>query len=127
MEMNNKKRRQSMILYVIIALAVMFALNQSFNAYQRKRIQEVSYSEFLSKVEAKQVENVELDTSSSRILYTTKDGDKSHNNEHLQEREAASGPLMAHVPCVPHSRLRPPFYSCYQYTRQNRNLNGHVC
>jgi len=81
MEMNNKKRRQSMILYVIIALAVMFALNQSFNAYQRKRIQEVSYSEFLSMVDHDKVRDVELDTGTGTIRFT--DGDEKDEKTNI--------------------------------------------
>ena len=83
MEMNNKKRRQSMILYVIIALAVMFALNQSFNAYQRKRIQEVSYSEFLSMVDHDKVRDVELDTGTGTIRFT--DGDEKDEKTNIYE------------------------------------------
>ena len=75
MEMNNKKRRQSMFLYVIIALAVMLALNQSFNAYQRTRVQEVSYSKFLSMVDQDKVSEVELDTGTGTIRFTASDTD----------------------------------------------------
>ena len=38
MEMNNQKRRRSMFLYAIIAIAVMLAVNQSMTMYQRKQI-----------------------------------------------------------------------------------------
>ncbi|MGI6755595.1 MAG: ATP-dependent zinc metalloprotease FtsH [Atopobiaceae bacterium] len=72
MEMNDKKRRQSMILYVIIALAIMFAINQGANVVQRQQIKEVSYSDFISQVDSDAVSEVELDQSSSTIRYTTK-------------------------------------------------------
>jgi cell division protease FtsH len=55
MEMNNKKRRQSMILYVLIAVAVMFAINQSFVTFQQQKIKQVTYSEFLTMVDTNKV------------------------------------------------------------------------
>ncbi len=70
MEMNNKKRRQSMFLYIIIALAVMFAINQSFNVFQRNQIKEVSYSEFLSMVEHDKVVEAQLNTGNGIIRFT---------------------------------------------------------
>ena len=99
MEMDDNKKRRSMILYVIIGIAIILTANALLRpAIEQQVIQEVDYSEFLSKVEAKQVENVELDTSSSRILYTTKDGDKSQykttlfpNDDELVRKLEASG------------------------------------
>ncbi|MEE0026175.1 MAG: ATP-dependent metallopeptidase FtsH/Yme1/Tma family protein, partial [Atopobiaceae bacterium] len=83
MEMNNKKRRQSMILYVIIALAVMVAVQQSFATFQRKSIKDVSYSEFLTMVEHDKVKEVELNTGTGIIRFT--DGETKDPNTNVYE------------------------------------------
>ena len=76
MDMNNKKRRQSMILYVIIALAVMFAVNQTITSVSHQQIQEVSYSDFLSMVDKDKVKEVNLNTGTATIRFTDgKSGD----------------------------------------------------
>ncbi len=83
MEMNNKKRRQSMFLYVIIALAVMFAVNQSFNTFQSAQIKNVSYSEFLSMVDANKVKEVKLNTGTGKIRFT--DGKQGEEGTQVYE------------------------------------------
>ena len=70
MEMNNKKRRQSMFLYVIIAMAILLAIQQSFMTFQRNSIQNVSYSEFLNMVEQGKVKEVQLNTGTGKIRFT---------------------------------------------------------
>ncbi|MEE8704625.1 MAG: ATP-dependent zinc metalloprotease FtsH [Olsenella sp.] len=72
MEMNDKKRRQSMILYVIIAIAILFAINQGTSVAQRQQVQQVSYSDFITMVDGDKVDEVELDTGDSTIRFTTK-------------------------------------------------------
>ncbi|MDD5799829.1 MAG: ATP-dependent zinc metalloprotease FtsH [Coriobacteriales bacterium] len=72
MDMNDKKRRQSMIIYIIIAIAILFALNQGANVYQQQQIQTVSYSDFLTMVDNDKVDTVELNTSSNTIKFTEK-------------------------------------------------------
>ena len=72
MEMNDKKRRQSMILYVIIAIAILFAINQGSSVVQHQQVQQVSYSDFLTMVDGDKVDEVELDTGDSTIRFTTK-------------------------------------------------------
>ena len=74
MEMNNQRRRRSMFLYVIIALAVMLAVNQSMTMYQRQQVKDVSYSEFLTMVERNQVRTVDLNTGTGKIRFTDGDG-----------------------------------------------------
>ncbi|MDO4536959.1 MAG: ATP-dependent zinc metalloprotease FtsH [Coriobacteriales bacterium] len=76
MEMNNKKRRQSMILYVIIALALMLAINQSLNIFKSQQIKNVTYSEFLSMVEQDKVGEAKLNTGTGTISFTDKAADK---------------------------------------------------
>ena len=70
MEMDNKKRRRSMILYFIIAMAVMFAISQTLTTLSHQQIKEVTYSDFLTMVDRDQVKEVELDTGTSTIRFT---------------------------------------------------------
>jgi len=74
---NNQKRRQSMIIYVIIAICIGIIIN-SFVGPQirRAQIKEATYSEFLSAVDEGAVTKVELDTGSDTIYYTTGEGDE---------------------------------------------------
>ena len=83
MEMNNKKRRQSMFLYVIIAMAILLAIQQSFMTFQRNSIQSVSYSEFLNMVEQDKVKEVQLNTGTGKIRFT--DGDQSNQDTKTYE------------------------------------------
>lgn len=70
MEMNDKKKRQSMILYVIIAIAVAIAVNQIlYPNLQQNQVKDVSYSEFLSMVDNDEVKSVELDSSNSKSRF----------------------------------------------------------
>ena len=72
--MDNKKKRQSMILYVIIAIAAIVALNSVvYPSIERASVQDVSYSEFIDMVDADKVSEVSLDTSAGKITFTTKD------------------------------------------------------
>ncbi|WP_077597811.1 ATP-dependent zinc metalloprotease FtsH [Olsenella urininfantis] len=75
MEMDNKKKRQSMILYLIIAAAAVIALRTFlFPSIMNGQIQETSYSEFLGMVDKKEVKQVKLDTSTGDITFTTGSG-----------------------------------------------------
>ena len=73
---NNQKRRQTMIVYAIIAIAIGIIIN-SFVGPQirRTQIKDASYSEFLTQVDAGEVKKVELDTGSDTIYYTTGEGE----------------------------------------------------
>ena len=72
--MDNKKKRQSMILYVIIAIAAIVALNSVvYPSIERASVQDVTYSEFIDMVDADKVSEVSLDTSTGKITFTTKD------------------------------------------------------
>ena len=83
MEMNNKKRRQSMFLYVIIALVIIIALQQSFTMFQHTSVQQVSYSEFLGMIKDNNVKDVDLNTGTGKIKFT--DGDAKDSNTKTYE------------------------------------------
>ncbi len=71
--MDNKKKRQSMILYVIIAIAGIIALNSVvYPSIERATVKDVSYSEFIDMVDDDQVSEVSLDTGSGKITFTSK-------------------------------------------------------
>ena len=71
--MDNKKKRQSMILYVIIAIAAIVALNSVvYPSIERATVKDVSYSEFIDMVDDDQVDEVSLDTGSGKIAFTSK-------------------------------------------------------
>ena len=72
--MNDKKKRQSMILYVIIAIAAIVALQSVvYPSLERAQVREVSYSEFIDMVDDNKVDEVSLDTGSGKITFTSKD------------------------------------------------------
>ncbi|MEE1373256.1 MAG: ATP-dependent zinc metalloprotease FtsH [Parolsenella sp.] len=72
--MNDKKKRQSMILYVIIAIAAIVALQSVvYPSLERAQVREVSYSEFIDMVDDDEVADVHLDTGSGKITFTSKD------------------------------------------------------
>ena len=72
--MDNKKKRQSMILYVIIAIAAIVALNSVvYPSIERATVKDVSYSEFIDMVDDDKVGEVSLDTGSGKITVTSKD------------------------------------------------------
>ncbi len=72
--MDNKKKRQSMILYVIIAIAAIVALNSVvYPSIERATVKDVSYSEFIDMVDDDKVSEVSLDTGSGKITFTSKD------------------------------------------------------
>ena len=75
MEMNEHKRRQSLILYAIIGIALGIALRTMlYPNIVNARVEEVSYSEFLSMVDSGKVEQVELTTGENQIRFTTGKG-----------------------------------------------------
>ena len=74
--MNDKKKRQSMILYAIIAIAAIVALQSVvYPSLERAQVREVSYSEFIDMVDDNKVDEVSLDTNSGKITFTSKDED----------------------------------------------------
>ncbi|MST72146.1 ATP-dependent zinc metalloprotease FtsH [Olsenella porci] len=78
MDMDNRKRRQSMIIYVIIAIIVAIALRSTlYPSIVSSQVKEVSYTDFLSMVDDDKVSEVNLDTSNSQIRFKLKDQDGS--------------------------------------------------
>ena len=75
MEMNEHKRRQSLIVYAIIGIALGIALRTLlYPNIVNAQVETVSYSKFLSMVDSGEVEQVELTTGESQIKFTTGEG-----------------------------------------------------
>ncbi len=75
MVQNNKNKRQKLILYLIIGLVAAFiARSLLMPTLGETRVEQVSYSEFLQKVERGEVKKVQLDTGTKSMRFTTSDG-----------------------------------------------------
>ncbi|MBP3893410.1 MAG: ATP-dependent metallopeptidase FtsH/Yme1/Tma family protein, partial [Atopobiaceae bacterium] len=75
MDMNEHKRRQSLIVYAIIGIALGIACRiMLYPNIVHSQVKEVSYSQFLSMVDDGQVEQVELTTGDNEIKFTTGEG-----------------------------------------------------
>ena len=75
MDMNDHKRRQSMIVYAIIGLALGIAVRTMlFPNIMNAQVEEVSYSKFLSMVDDGQVNQVELVTGDKEIKFKSGEG-----------------------------------------------------
>ena len=75
MDMNEHKRRQSLIVYAIIGIALGIACRTMlYPNIVHSQVKEVSYSQFLSMVDDGQVEQVELTTGDNEIKFTTGEG-----------------------------------------------------
>ena len=75
MDMNENKRRRSMLLYILIALIAYLAISQALGTSLTARtVQEVSYTEFLNMVDSNQVEKVDLNTGDNTLTFTTGEG-----------------------------------------------------
>ncbi|MFC2647811.1 MAG: ATP-dependent zinc metalloprotease FtsH [Coriobacteriaceae bacterium] len=72
MEDNDKRPRQSVILYLIIAIALLFALNSYIHPAGYQETQSVSYSQFLNMVDDNQVSKAQIDTSNNEITFVGK-------------------------------------------------------
>ncbi len=108
MEMDDKRKRQSMMLYILIGMVV-FAMLHTFvfpNMMQQV-VTDKSYSEFIADVDAGKVEKVDLDRDTTEITYTMKNDKPGHvykttmfpNDDGLVERLQKAGVnFSAHVP-----------------------------
>ena len=75
MEMNEHKRRQSLIVYAILGIALGIAIRTLlYPNIVNAQVEQVSYSRFLSMVDDGQVEQVELTTGENEIRFTTGEG-----------------------------------------------------
>lgn len=74
--MDNKKKRQSMMLYVIIALIV-FAILRAFvyPSVIPNTVKDTDYSTFISMVDEDKVKKVQLNTETGSIVFVTGEGD----------------------------------------------------
>ncbi len=74
--MDNKKKRQSMMLYAIIAVGVGVVLRSVvYPNVVGQSVKEVDYSTFISMVDDNKVEKVQLNTNNDSILFVTGEGD----------------------------------------------------
>ncbi len=74
--MDENKRRRSMLLYILIAVVVYLAISQTmFPALTSSKTQQVSYSEFLTMVDNKEVTQVQKTQGDSTLYFTTGEGD----------------------------------------------------
>ena len=76
MDMNDNKRRRSMLLYILIAIVAYLAISQALGSgLTAQRVQEVSYSQFVDMVEKNEVTAAQTTVGSSEITFTTGEGD----------------------------------------------------
>ena len=103
MNMDENKRRRSMLLYILIAIVVYLAVSQTmYPALQNSQTKEVSYSEFLTMVDKKEVTQVQKTQGDATLYFTTGEGDGQQkcstvifgSGEGLTEKLEASGAQM---------------------------------
>lgn len=76
MDMNENKRRRSMLLYILIAIIAYLAISQALGSgLTAARVQQVTYSEFVSMVEKNEVTQAESIYGNPEITFTTGEGD----------------------------------------------------
>ena len=76
MDMDDNKRRRSMLIYVLIAIVVYLAVSQTlYPNLVSSQLTETSYSQFLDDVDNNKVVSAEIDTSNNEIKYTEGTGD----------------------------------------------------
>ena len=76
MDMNENKRRRSMLLYILIALIAYLAISQTLGTnLTARQVQDVSYTEFLTMVDEGEVKKVDLNTGNNTLTFTTGEGD----------------------------------------------------
>ena len=76
MDMNENKRRRSMLLYILIAIVGYLAISQALGSnLTARRVETVEYSEFVTMVEKDEVTSATTTVGSSEITFTTGEGD----------------------------------------------------
>ena len=76
MDMNENKRRRSMLLYVLIAIIAYLAISQALGSgLSASRVQTVDYSEFVQMVENDEVTQAESIYGNPEVTFTTGEGD----------------------------------------------------
>ncbi|OUO60461.1 ATP-dependent zinc metalloprotease FtsH [Olsenella sp. An270] len=82
MDMNENKRRRSMLLYILIAIVAYLAISQTLYPNLRAtQIEQVTYSQFLEMVDNDQVEKVDLNTGDNTLQFTTGEGESERHYE----------------------------------------------
>ncbi len=82
MDMNDNKRRRSMLLYILIAIVAYLAISQTLYPNLRAtQIEQVTYSQFLEMVDNDQVEKVDLNTGDNTLQFTTGEGESEKHYE----------------------------------------------
>ena len=78
MEMDDHKRRRNMILYVLIAFVVYLVMSQVLFPSMKTgvKVEDVSYSTFVEKLEAKEVSNLEYTQDASSVALYQLEGEK---------------------------------------------------
>ena len=72
MDMNDNKRRRSMLLYILIAIVAYLAISQALGSgLTAQRVQEVGYSQFVDMVEKNEVTAAQTTVGSSEITFTS--------------------------------------------------------
>ena len=72
--MDNKKKRQSMIIYVIIAIAAIVALNSVvYPNIERATVKDVGYTEMTTMIDEGKVDALTLNSTSQQITFTSSD------------------------------------------------------
>ena len=79
MEMNKRKKHQSMLLYALLAAAVIFALNSAFSSMRSGNAIQTSYSEFSTMLNNGSVTSVKLNTNSGELFYTASKDNKEQD------------------------------------------------
>ena len=103
MNMDENKRRRSMLLYILIAIVVYLAVSQTmYPALSNSQTKEVSYSDFLTMVDKKEVTQVQKTQGDATLYFTTGEGDSQQkystvifgSGEGLTEKLENSGAQM---------------------------------
>ena len=85
MDMNDNKRRRSMLLYILIAIVAYLAISQTLYPNLRAtQVERVDYSKFVEMVEEGEVTSAKTTVGSSEITFTTGEGDSQKIYETVQ-------------------------------------------
>ncbi|MDM8270424.1 ATP-dependent zinc metalloprotease FtsH [Thermophilibacter provencensis] len=76
MDMNENKRRRSMLLYILVAIIAYLAISQALGSgLTASQVQSVTYTEFLNMVDENKVTKVDLNTGDNTLTFTTGEGE----------------------------------------------------
>ena len=108
MEMDDHKRRRNMVLYVLIAFVVYLVMSQVLFPSMKTgvKVEDVSYSTFVEKLEAKEVSNLEYTQDASSVALYQLEGEKDIAYRTGTGWVMASGPSSANPGRTPRSIFR---------------------